>query len=250
MQAGVDEPAQENLVRTISKASELRTTEDIFHETYTYLKLIDRTWAARYSLKQALYALTHPQSFTQFIGKVYAQKDYTVRQEHRLTGACASHTIPLIIEKDDIRTIVVCTLEEPGNKTGISQVLQVKALYDDLHSYTTDMPYMAVDKALLVAHASFSSDAIEYAHCAGIELLSWDHPEQSLAQIIHSQGLYPITCLTGLTKTQKILLVQKNILLCQELLTYKQVLKKIQVPGMLRKYVYEECAALSTPRET
>lgn len=49
-------------------------------------------------------------------------------------------------------------------------------------------------------------------------MLGWDYPvKKSLKVQIDESGLYPITCLTSLTKNEKQLLLDKKIVLCLEL---------------------------------
>ncbi len=250
-QAGADQVVIEKIIDAIVSAPELRSTEDIFELTYAYLKFFNRSVAARYRLKQALGELgPHPQVFVQYVAKIFAEQEYTVREAHTLKGRCVDHETQLIIEKNDRRYIIQCTLKKRGTTTDITSVLQLKALFDDLSAQwaEAEQPHLVSDGALLVTNSRFTSQAIEFGTCVGLQLLGWDYPgTDNLADMIHSLGLYPITCLTGLTKTQKIILVQKNILLCRELRSRRNLLRKIQVPQEHRKRVLNECKELSIP---
>ncbi len=242
----------ENLIKSIEEAPEIRSSQDIYDYTYLYLKISDRSLAARYSLKQALYQLGfHPSAFLQFIGKMFMEQDYTVRMEHTLKGQCVDHDTHIIIERDELRYLIQCVYKkEPGHYMDISSVLSIKALFDDLSEYwkQSQKPALVCNKALLITNAHITPKALSFAACNDIELLGWHYPENAdLSSMIHTQGLYPISCLTGLTKTQKIILIQMNFLLCRELLGRRNLLRKIQVPGKYRKSILDECKILSTP---
>ena len=248
--AGADETSIDTLSAGISQASELRSIEDIYQYAYTYLKVINREVAARYSLKHALRELgPRPEGFESFVAKIFFELGYTTRGDHTLKGNCTTHERLLLVEKDEKRYVVQCEFQNTlGRSTDISSSLSTKALFEDLSvEKDPQVPRLDCDGAWLVTNASFTPPAIEYAACSDISLLGWGYPEGDLRSMIHDNGLYPITCVTGLSKTQKIILIQKNIILCRELLTYKQVLKKIRVPGIFRKNVIEECKILCTP---
>ena len=70
----------------------------------------------------------------------------------------------------------------------------------------------------LVTNTRFTKDAIDYAKCVDLTLLSWDYPKNNgIKNNIDKYGLYPITTLTSLTKKEKIQLIEKNIILVKEL---------------------------------
>ncbi len=250
--ASVPSDLIEKLITQIEEAPEIRSSKDIYDYTYTYLKIVDRSLAARYSLKQALHQLGfHPPAFMQFIGKMFMEQDYTVRMEHTLKGQCIDHDTDIIIDRNTDRYLIKCIYKkEPGQHTNISSVLSIKALFDDLSDrwQQTQEPALVCNKAWLITNARITPKAISFASCSNIELLGWDYPDKAnLATMIQAHGLYPISCLTGLTKTQKIILIQKNFLLCKELRNRRDLLKKIQVPGEYRKSILDECKILSTP---
>src|SRR5690606_34667093 len=57
------------------------------------------------------------------------------------------------------------------------------------------------NKDFLITNAFFTSDSIAFADCYHINLISWNYPEEySIKRLTAKQGLYPITCLTTLTK--------------------------------------------------
>jgi hypothetical protein len=80
----------------------------------------------------------------------------------------------------------------------------------------------------IVTNTRFSEDAINYAKGVGLLLLSWDYPENNgIKNNIDKFGLYPITVLTSLTKREKKLLIENDIILTKELLETAIILKKL-----------------------
>jgi len=97
----------------------------------------------------------------------------------------------------------------------------------------------------LYTNTRFSSDAIQYAECAGFGLVSWDYPiDNNLKKRIDNSGLHPITCLTSLTKKEKQNLLNNNIVLCKEISDKPSLLEEVGVRGIKRKRTLEEAKEL------
>ena len=82
----------------------------------------------------------------------------------------------------------------------------------------------------MVTNTRFTIDAINYAKCVGLTLLSWDYPlNNGIKDNIDSFDLYPITTLINLSKDEKKTLISKDIILVKELYENKIVLEKMQI---------------------
>ena len=98
---------------------------------------------------------------------------------------------------------------------------------------------MSINK--ISTNTKFSSDAIQYGNCAGLKLLGWDYPiKHSLKDIIDDLGLYPITCLTTLTRAEKQKLLDMKIVLCTEICANEKLLYDIGMNETKVKKVIEE----------
>ena len=87
----------------------------------------------------------------------------------------------------------------------------------------------------------FTSDAIDYGNCKNLKLLSWNYPtHKSLRDIIDKLRLYPLTCLTSLTRQEKQWLLAKNYVLVKDVYNDKATLKSAGVSDARLKAVYEE----------
>jgi hypothetical protein len=85
-------------------------------------------------------------------------------------------------------------------------------------------------KCWIVTNTRFTSDAIQYATCSGLKLLGWDLPfGKGLKDKIDHFCLYPITCLTSLTTAEKQKLLEREMVLCSQLLQKVDVLKSIGI---------------------
>ena len=70
----------------------------------------------------------------------------------------------------------------------------------------------------IVTNSRFSDDAIAYGRCAGLHLVGWNYPAQgSLRQLADEAKLYPVTCLTVLSRQEKIRLLEHGIVLSKML---------------------------------
>ena len=81
----------------------------------------------------------------------------------------------------------------------------------------------------LVTNTRFSQEAIEYATCMNLKLLSWNYPEaQGLKVLVERTQIHPITCLASLTKKEKQLLLNNKIIHCRQLLENSEILKELR----------------------
>ena len=102
-----------------------------------------------------------------------------------------------------------------------------------------------VSRCLIATNNRFTTDAITFANCSGLELLSWDHPkESSLKSRIDKQELYPVTCLTTLSLVEKEKILIMDIILVQELLDNPGVLERISISPNRIKNVLKEASGL------
>jgi hypothetical protein len=71
----------------------------------------------------------------------------------------------------------------------------------------------------VVTNTRFTEDALAYGKCCGLYLLSWDYPNgNGLKDRIDRLGLYPVTVSTLLSKREKQFLLNRNVVLCKDLI--------------------------------
>jgi hypothetical protein len=82
----------------------------------------------------------------------------------------------------------------------------------------------------VVTNGRLTIDAIHYAECVGLGLISWDYPaNKSLKSIIDKSGLHPLTSLHSLRKVDKRALLDKDLVLASQLVDRQDLLKELNI---------------------
>ena len=77
---------------------------------------------------------------------------------------------------------------------------------------------------LLVTNTKFTDNAIKYAECSGLDLISWDYPQKgNLHSLAYETDTYPITILESLSSGEKIQLILDNIITCDDLISSERL---------------------------
>ena len=98
-----------------------------------------------------------------------------------------------------------------------------------------------LNKAWVVTNTRFTTDAIQYGNCVGLHLLSWDYPSgNALKDRIDRIGLYPITVSTMLSSNEKQFLLDRNIVLCRQLLEESFMLDHLGVSEERKEKIMNE----------
>jgi Holliday junction resolvase-like predicted endonuclease len=224
-------------------------TKKIYKIAFALLKEGSRHLAARYHLKQAIMELG-PSGFPfeQYIAGIMQRQGYTVKTGQFVHGQCVDHEIDVIAEKEDKYILVECKYHNfQGVICNVRIPLYIHARYMDVQKKWSLQPQRHEKEVSfrIVTNTRFSEDAIRYANCAGLELLGWDFPARnSLKEQIDASGLYPITCLTALTKAEKQKLLDRKIVQCSELIDNERLLASIGVSGTRSAVVLHEVEQL------
>lgn len=235
--SGVDD---ETIKRVIEKIeSELvngMTTKQIYKKAYSMLVKKERISAARYSVRRAILDLgPNGFPFEDFIGEIYRAKNYSVEVGKTIKGFCVLHEIDVFAENDNERILAEIKFHNNvGIKSDLKTSLYVRARFDDLDKggYLNQKNTGKKQRRMLITNTKFSSRAVQYANCAGLELLGWDYPRKgSLQDLIEETGLHPLTCLTTLAKKEKQNLLNNGIVLCKDLKSGgSEILKSMGLP--------------------
>ena len=98
-----------------------------------------------------------------------------------------------------------------------------------------------IHQGWVVTNTRFSVDALQYGNCIGLKLIGWDYPKVgSLKEQIDTLGLFPITCLTSISKSEKQILLDRKIVLCQELKDNRKLLEQIGIRSTRLDVVLQE----------
>ena len=87
----------------------------------------------------------------------------------------------------------------------------MKSRFDDIFDCDPAARACPIDRGLLVTNTKFTSEAIAYAECSGVELLGWGYPAQNnLFDRMSRAKVYPITALVALSRAEKRLLIEQG----------------------------------------
>jgi len=248
--AGIDQKTAKAIAAEVAREQGMNTTVDVHRKTYEKLKKKYRPVAARYNLKRALKAFgPSGYPFEQFVARLLDERGYKTSTNRTLNGQCISHEVDVMAYKDDRHFIFECKFHNNlGYKSDVQTVLYMKARFDDIKTkwkLVHEGREEHLHKLWIVTNTQFTSQAIQYAKCAGIELMSWRYPRgRSLAELIDKTGLHPVTAITKLTKGQKDKILHDGLVLCREVESKKDILKKAGVRGRKLEYILAEARAI------
>ena len=87
-----------------------------------------------------------------------------------------------------------------------------------------------IDRGLLVTNTKFTSEAIAYAECSGVELLGWGYPtDNTLFMRMSRAKVYPITAVTRLSRAEKRLLIDRGIIAVDEIVRDRRALDSLHL---------------------
>lgn len=222
------------------------TTGQIYHQAFVLLQELRRSSAAKYSLKRAILDFG-PSGFPfeAYLAELFRAEGYTATIDKIVTGGCVEHEVDVVLTRERIKIFVEAKFHNnPGYKTDLKTVLYVQARIDDIQKNMKMTPV----RGLVVTNTKFTSKAIQYATCQGLELLGWDYPEtNNLHDRIDMAKLYPITALTTLTKKEKTFLLGQKKVLCGQIIKDTNLLNTAGVRGKRVDVVLEEVGALCIP---
>lgn len=249
--AGADKTLADSIEKDIEK--ELYngiSTQEMYRRAFAHLREFRKETAARYSLKHALLELG-PSGFPfeEYLSRLFQYEGYTTKTDQIIKGACVEHEVDVVMAKGDVTTYVEAKFHNtPGFKTDLKTTLYVKARLDDIAAERKATGASGTMRGLVVTNTKFTSQAAQYANCAGVELLGWEEPTGNTLQYrIERAQLYPVTALTTLGHREKMALLGQKVVLCQSLPQELEALRGAGVSGPKATRVLEEVGALCVP---
>ncbi|MBI5847619.1 MAG: restriction endonuclease [Nitrospirae bacterium] len=197
-------------------------TRDIFRQARKLLRKHNAASGMRYSIKKAIFALgPSGYPFEQYFGKIMAHHGYTVETNRIIKGYCVNHEVDVIARKNNTYSVIECKYHsDAGKATDVKIALYVHARFQDIRK-TSEMnteKHMAFHNGWLVTNTRCSIDAIRYAECVGLKIVSWRYPEKSsLERMIEDKRLYPVTILHSVRKNMLDNLFKADIILAQDI---------------------------------
>lgn len=247
--SGTDPELAKSIGRRIEKlVREGMPTTLIYREAFKLLRKEERTFAARYSMRRAILELGPTGfPFEDFIAELMRAQGYETRLRVMVSGRCIEHEVDVVLKKDGkIAGAELKFHNTPGFKTDLKTALYVRARYWDIEWGAKDRNEAGgIQEGWLITNTKFTGNAIEYSNCAGIRLLGWSYPHGgSIADMIDTTKVYPITVLTTLTAADKSRLLKDGITMCRSVTDNPGALEKVGLRGKKLQEVINESTAL------
>lgn len=236
---GVPEHVQTKVVAKVKeKVYENISSQEVFDQVSDALGDSEYPYAkSLYRLKQAIMDLGptgYP--FEDFVSELLVTLGYSTQVRQILPGTCVSHEVDVIAEKTGIRSMIEAKFHNAtGSQSDLHVPLYTKARFDDVKVKHN------LQEVWLVTNTKASIDAIAYADCVGMKVISWDYPEGgSLRDLVEKAGLHPVTMLTTLSSGQKTKLIDDHIVRCKTIHENPLILDTLGLSHQEKKLVMDE----------
>lgn len=237
--AGIPKDLQDEvLLHVKSKLYEDIPTSEVYKHITEFLDKHPKRFKDRYGLKQAIMDLGptgYP--FEDYVSEILKIKGYSTRVRSILTGKCVNHEIDVIAQKQNVEKLVVEAKfhNASGTRTDIHVSLYTKARFDDLKDK------YKFDRAWIFTNTKITSDALAYALCVNMGVVSWSYPEhEGLRDLVEKEKLYPVTILSSLSQMQKQILLDSHIVLVKDICKNKGILDILRLQPDKKQEIREE----------
>lgn len=197
-------------------------TKTIYKKAYEILKRQEKKIAVNYRLKQAVAELgPSGYPFEYFVGELFKARGFDVEVGKLVQGYSVTHEIDVVAKNRHKHIFVECKFHNyQGTKSDVKVPMYIRSRFDDIkraRSYDQVLKEIDID-GWIITNTRFTSDAEKFGADYGLNLLSWDYPDKSsLKSWIEMENLHPITCLSSLSGKDKRALLDKGIVMCNDL---------------------------------
>jgi Holliday junction resolvase-like predicted endonuclease len=216
-------------------------SSEIYHHIMEFLSTSPQPFiTSRYSLKQAIMDLGptgYP--FEDYIAKILQTQGYTTQTRQILQGSCVTHEIDVIAQKNTViptKIMIEAKFHNTvGMRTNVHVPLYTKSRFEDIktkHMFT---------QVWLITNTKATVDAIAYAGCVGMKVMTWSYPEgESLRELVEKFQLFPITTLTTLPEPAKQQLLAKGTVICKDICTNTSLLDTLDLSREQKEKIIAE----------
>jgi len=212
--------AEEVISLMLPEIQPYTSTKKIFRLARKYLRQFNRSTVLRYSLKKSLLRLgPSGYPFEKYVGELFKNYGYRVNTGVLLEGKCVTHEVDVFAFNDNEIRLVECKYRNRAeNAPDVKVAMYFDSRFRDLRAGMKPRYPGKSFSGWLVTNTRFTDDAIKYAVCSGLRLMSWRYPGKgSLEQMIEEKKLYPVTVIPGLTSGQTRQLFERKIILMKDL---------------------------------
>jgi hypothetical protein len=227
-------------------------TKHIFRLARRLLKQYSRASGMRYSIKKALSSLgPSGYPFEHYVAGILRTYGYSTEVNRVMTGFCVTHEVDVFAVKDNEHCIIECKYHsDDGKPTDVKIALYIHSRFEDIKKAQQLSPDSSTKQyeGWLVTNTRCSSDAVRYAECTGLRIVSWRYPEKnSLEKLIEGKRLYPVNILPSAKKEVIDALLRNNLILAKDIsemdaedLSIKSGIDK-KIIALLKKEADELC---------
>lgn len=221
LRSGADrDQAEEVISHILPDIQPYTSTKKIFRLARKYLRQFNRSTVLRYSLKKSLLKLgPSGYPFEKYVGELFKHYGYSVNTGVFLEGKCVKHEVDVLAFNDNEMRLVECKYRNRAeNAPDVKVALYFHSRFRDLRAAMKTQHHGKSFSGWIVTNTRFTEDAIKYAVCSGLKLVSWRYPGKgSLEQMIEDKKLYPVTVIPGLTSAQTRHLFEEKVILMKDL---------------------------------
>lgn len=241
--AGIREELQEQVVAHVKgKLYDSISTNEIYNHILEFLQEKEPYARSRFNLKHAIMSLgPSGYPFEDFVAKLLAVQGFNTSVRNHLEGKCITHEVDIIAQKGGFRIMIEAKYHNtPGTKTDVRVAMYTKARFDDLIEKNN------LNQVWLVTNTKTTTDAIAYAACMGMKVISWNYPEgESLRELVERSGLVPIASLTSLSQSQQQSLLTQGVIFCKDVCSQPSCLQGLGINEKKQQNVLAECSYLA-----
>lgn len=223
---GADNDLIDQIIQQIKEQfPTITNTKQIFAIALRLLRQHNNALASRYNLKKALLAFGPAGfPFEHFVAALFEQMRYTTKTDVYLQGLCVQHEIDIIATKDDEQYMIECKFHNKQQyKSDVKIPLYMRARFEDITK--KEASHMS-STVLLVTNTSFTEDAVRYARCVNMQIMSWSYPaHNNLRDLITQYKLHPITALVNVSGHRKKFFLDHGLVLCRDAEKHRDLLK-------------------------
>lgn len=199
---------------------------------------------SKYSLREAVMNLgPSGYPFEDYIAKILEALGYATQTRTVVSGTCITHEIDVIAQKQTViptRIMIEAKFHnQMGLRTNVQIPMYTKARFDDCKEKN------GFTQVWLVTNTKATIDAITYAQCIGMKIISWSYPEgEGLRDLVEKLHMYPVTSLTTLSQSYKQQLLQNDIVLCKDICEDITILNRFDLSTEQKKQIIDEVSFL------
>ena len=250
LKSGASKDVVEHILQTIQKeVYEGISTKHIYKMAFGLLKKTSNSHAARYNLRESI-RLLGPAGFffEKYIARLFSAEHYETKTNLILQGKCVSHEIDVLIKKNNSLAMVECKFHAGREAASDVKVpMYILSRFNDLKEKKHNVfdSHQNISKCWIVTNNRFTVDAVTFAKCSGLDLLSWDYPKDNNLKTKNDNNyLYPVTCLTTLSLAEKDKLLILDVILVKEIINNSECLERIGLSPTRIKNVMREASEL------